>query len=81
MSTNILFVCLGNICRSPMAEFIAKDIIKTKYQDKDYHIDSAGTANYHEGDNMHEGTHKLLLSKNIEHSGFHSKQISIELYN
>ncbi len=81
MSTNILFVCLGNICRSPMAEFIAKDIINKKLINQHYYIDSAGTANYHEGEDMHNGTHNLLSNKNIEHHGFHSKQISQELYN
>lgn len=45
----ILFVCLGNICRSPAAEGIFKSIVM-EHGDKDFHIDSAGTGRYHIGD-------------------------------
>ena len=44
-SINVLMVCLGNICRSPLAE----GILKSKLDSKKYNIDSAGTANYHQG--------------------------------
>jgi len=43
----ILFVCLGNICRSPLAEGVAKDIVKRK--NLNYEIDSAGTSAFHKG--------------------------------
>lgn len=43
--TNILMVCLGNICRSPLAE----GILKSKLPENKFFIDSAGTANYHVG--------------------------------
>ena len=45
MKTNILMVCLGNICRSPLAE----GILKSKLPESTFLIDSAGTANYHVG--------------------------------
>ena len=44
----IVFICLGNICRSPLAEAIAKEKIK-EYANKDIHISSAGTAHWHIG--------------------------------
>lgn len=44
----ILFVCLGNICRSPMAEFIFKDIVKNKKLEDKFLIDSAATSEYNE---------------------------------
>ena len=72
----ILFVCLGNICRSPMAEFICKDLLK---DNKNIEIDSAGTSGYHDGDDMHSGTKKLLKEKNIFCDGFSSKKISKSL--
>ena len=40
----VLFVCLGNICRSPMAEFVFKDIVNKKGFSKDFFIDSAATS-------------------------------------
>jgi len=47
---NILFVCLGNICRSPMAETIFNTLLAEKNLSKKYEIDSAGLDNYHEGE-------------------------------
>ena len=44
--TKILMVCLGNICRSPLAE----GILKSKLPDTGFFVDSAGTGNYHVGD-------------------------------
>lgn len=44
----ILFVCLGNICRSPLAEGIAQHLIATRHLP--YQVDSAGTGSWHEGE-------------------------------
>lgn len=46
----ILFVCLGNICRSPSAEGIMKAMIEEKGLSDSFYIDSAGTSGWHEGD-------------------------------
>ncbi len=46
----ILFVCLGNICRSPSAEAVFKKIVKDKGLAKQFEIDSAGTYAYHAGE-------------------------------
>ncbi|KAF3639474.1 putative serine/threonine-protein kinase KIPK-like [Capsicum annuum] len=46
---SVLFVCLGNICRSPAAEGVFTDLVKKKGLDSKFKIDSAGTINYHEG--------------------------------
>lgn len=46
----ILFVCLGNICRSPMAEGVFKDLLEKKSLTGDIYCESAGTAAYHEGE-------------------------------
>ncbi len=47
--TSLLFVCLGNICRSPMAEGAYLHLIKQKKCEHLFHIDSAGTSAYHIG--------------------------------
>jgi protein-tyrosine phosphatase len=46
----VLFVCLGNICRSPLAEAVFKHKVKAKGLDHLFEIDSCGTGNYHIGD-------------------------------
>ncbi|PRP79500.1 Low molecular weight phosphotyrosine protein phosphatase-like [Planoprotostelium fungivorum] len=46
---SVLFVCLGNICRSPMAEMVFREEAKARGVLSEWHIDSAGTAGYHIG--------------------------------
>ncbi len=43
----IIFVCMGNICRSPMAETIMKKFVKDKGLEEEFFIDSAGTIDLH----------------------------------
>lgn len=45
---SVLFVCLGNICRSPAAEGVFRDLVRKKGLDSKFRIDSAGTIGYHE---------------------------------
>merc|ERR1712004_68841 len=46
---SVLFVCLGNICRSPIAEAVFAHLVKQRGEEGKWHIDSAGTAEYHIG--------------------------------
>ena len=46
----ILFVCLGNICRSSTAEAVMKYLVKQQGLEQDFYIDSAGILDYHEGE-------------------------------
>ena len=50
MKKKILFVCLGNICRSPAAEGIMKHIVKEEGREDDFYIDSAGIGPWHVGE-------------------------------
>ncbi len=47
---NVLFVCLGNICRSPLAEGVLLHAIREKGLENQIHVDSSGTSSYHIGD-------------------------------
>jgi len=47
---SILFVCMGNICRSPMAEGVFLQILKQEHRESDFLIDSAGTIGFHAGE-------------------------------
>ena|SRR5882724_908656 len=61
----ILFVCLGNICRSPLAEAIFNDKIKSKGLQEKILADSCGTGNYHVGDWPDHRTIKCAAKNNI----------------
>lgn len=74
----VLFVCLGNICRSPMAEFLFKDYLdKLGVLDK-FVIESRGTSNWEEGNPVYPGTKEILDKYNIDYSGKTSMQITDE---
>lgn len=47
---NVLFICLGNVCRSPAAEGIFKAMVRSERLDDKIKVDSAGTSGYHEGE-------------------------------
>ena len=78
---NVLFLCSGNTCRSVFAEYYAKWLKSTSYNDKlqYFNFDSAGTRHYYE--TPHEGTVKYLNSKGISVDGFVAKDITEELIN
>lgn len=57
---NVLFVCLGNICRSPMAEAIFRSEVEARGLSNQFQVDSAGTAGYHIGKNPDHRTIEVL---------------------
>lgn len=61
----ICFVCLGNICRSPMAEFIMKEKIKRNNLQEKFHIESKGTSYEEEGNDIYPNVKRILAEKNI----------------
>jgi protein-tyrosine phosphatase len=64
----ILFVCLGNICRSPMAEAVFAHKIREIGLDSQVQVDSAGTGDWHIGANPHSGTLNILAKNTIDYS-------------
>ena len=76
----ILFVCLGNICRSPMAEFLMKDMVKQKNIENEFLIKSAGTSNEEEGNPVHTGVKNKLKELNISTEGKFARKMNKEDY-
>ncbi|MBS7576199.1 MULTISPECIES: low molecular weight protein-tyrosine-phosphatase [unclassified Enterococcus] len=62
----VLFICLGNICRSPMAEFIFRDYVARHGAQDDFEIASAATSNWEHGNPVHSGTVKILKSLGLK---------------
>ncbi|ELK48913.1 low molecular weight protein-tyrosine-phosphatase [Halobacillus sp. ACCC02827] len=72
---HVLFVCLGNICRSPMAEAVFRDLVKREKLEGKITVDSAGIGHWHVGSSPHEGTRQILSSKNISYDGIQARQV------
>jgi protein-tyrosine phosphatase len=69
----ICFVCLGNICRSPMAEMLLRDMVPA-----DWEIASRATSSWEHGNSVHPGTQKVLKKHNVAcNPGKTSQKISI----
>ena len=62
----ILFVCHGNICRSPMAEFVFRDMVKKQGISDEFQIASAATSSEEIGNNVHRGTRQVLKEHGVE---------------
>lgn len=72
---HVLFVCLGNICRSPMAEALFRDLVKKEKLEDKIIIDSAGTGDWHIGHPPHQGTRDLLDEKGVSYEGMKARQM------
>lgn len=72
--TTVAFVCLGNICRSPMAEFVMKDLAK----DSNLVVVSRATSNWEHGNPIHHGTQGILRQYGVTYDQTKtSQQISL----
>ena len=75
MTVRVLFVCLGNICRSPMAEAVFCSQVQEAGLEDQFEIDSAGTGSWHVGEKAHRGTRSVLEDHGISYDGC-SRQIN-----
>ena len=78
----VLFVCLGNICRSPMAEFIFKDIVNKKGLSSKFYIESKATSseNTYVPTDIYPPAKNTLIKKNIPFKEHIAKQMSYNDY-
>ena len=63
--TKILFICHGNICRSPMAEMVFKDMVRKENLESEFYINSAATSREELGNGIHPGTRRKLAQVGI----------------
>lgn len=72
---NIMFVCHGNICRSPMAEALFRDMLKKNNLQSKVFVDSSATSYEEIGNPVHNGTRKKLEEFNISVDGLFSTKL------
>ena len=77
----VLFICHGNICRSPMAEFVFKDLIKKRHVEDLFFVASAATSTEEIGNPVHYGTRNKLASLGISTAGKYAVQMRRSDYN
>ena len=75
-----MFVCYGNICRSPMAEFLMKDYINKKGEQDEFFIKSSATSTEELGNPVHRGARAVLDRLGISYAGKYSQRLTAEDY-
>ncbi len=78
--TKILFVCLGNICRSPMAEFIMKEIVEKEGRSDEFFIRSAATSSEELGNPVYPPAREVLYARGIDCSGKRAQKLKSSDY-
>ena len=74
--TRILFVCHGNICRSPMAEFVMKDLVRQAGLESQFHIESAATSTEEIGNPVYPPARRKLAEHGIDCTGKRARQLT-----
>ena len=72
----ILFVCHGNICRSPMAEFLMKELVKEQGLENDFYIESAATSTEEIGNGVYPPVRRILNARGIDCSAKCARQMT-----
>ena len=72
----ILMVCLGNICRSPMAEYVLRDLVRKAGMEGEVQVDSAATSRYQIGDLPHRGTRRVLAEHGVPCGSHRARQMT-----
>lgn len=80
MKYKILFVCHGNICRSPMAEFVMKDLVRQMGIEQQFEIASAATSREEIGNTVYPPARRKLAEHGISCDGKTSRQITMDDY-
>lgn len=76
----ILMICHGNICRSPMAEFVFKDMVRKQHLEDKFIIESAATSREEIGNDVHHGTKRKLAEVGVPVERRKARQVTKEDY-
>ena len=76
----ILFICHGNICRSPMAEFVMKDLVQKAGLASQFHIESAATSREEIGNPVYPPARRKLAEHGISCAGHAARQLTRQDY-
>jgi protein-tyrosine phosphatase len=74
---SVLFVCLGNICRSPTAEGVFRHLLALEGATLDVDVDSAGTGDYHIGEPPDVRSQSAAMQRGIDLSGLRARQVNV----
>ncbi|MGD9788905.1 MAG: low molecular weight protein-tyrosine-phosphatase [Sulfuricellaceae bacterium] len=74
--TKVLFVCMGNICRSPTAEGVFRHVVERAGLSDAFHIDSAGTHDYHVGKEPDRRTQQAAIKRGYDLSALRGRQVN-----
>lgn len=72
----IMFVCHGNICRSPMAEFVMRDMLKKRRLDSEITVASRATSTEEIGNDIHYGTRRILDKYSVPYASREAVQLT-----
>ena len=72
----IMFVCHGNICRSPLAEFLMKELVKSRGLENDFYIESAATSTEEIGNGVYPPVKRILKTRGIDPSDKRARQMT-----
>ncbi len=75
MTTRLLFICLGNIIRSPLSEAVMRDKVRKSKLDHRYHIESRGTGSWHQGEAADPRTIEVARNHQIDLAMHRAKQL------
>lgn len=73
----VIFVCMGNICRSPTAEVVFRHLVESAGVSEHFLIDSAGTHDYHIGSPPDKRTQHAALQRGYDMSGLRGRQVEV----
>lgn len=76
----VLFICHGNICRSTMAEFLMKDMVRKAYCEAEFHVESAATSREEIGNDIHWGTKAKLREAGVPFERHSARQVTVDDY-